>query len=132
MSLRKKKKHVAEINMSSMTDIIFMLLIFFMLTSTLIKYLPFKLPESSQRTNAKIKTTVGIEKNGRFTVNDKTVNFNQLEALLRASLAISSDKTSPTITIAAEEGVPFDQVTKVMAVANRLKARTILATAPIE
>ena len=118
--------------MSSMTDIIFMLLIFFMLTSTLIKYLPFKLPESSQRTNAKIKTTVGIEKNGRFTVNDKSVNINQLEALIRASLAISSDKASPTITIAAEVGVPFEQVTKVMAIANRLKARTILATAPIE
>ena len=118
--------------MSSMTDIIFMLLIFFMLTSTLIKYLPFKLPESNQRTNAKIKTTVGIEKNGRLTVNDKSVNINQLEALLRASLAISSDKASPTITIAAEVGVPFEQVTKVMAIANRLKARTILATAPIE
>lgn len=132
MSLRKKKKHVAEVNMSSMTDIIFMLLIFFMLTSTLIKYLPFKLPESNQRTNAKIKTTVGIEKNGRLTVNDKSVNINQLEALLRASLTISSDKASPTITIAAEVGVPFEQVTRVMAIANRLKARTILATAPIE
>ena len=132
MSLRKKKKHAAEVNMSSMTDIIFMLLIFFMLTSTLIKYLPFKLPESNQRTNAKIKTTVGIEKNGRLTVNDKSVNINQLEALIRASLAISSDKASPTITIAAEVGVPFEQVTKVMAIANRLKARTILATAPIE
>jgi biopolymer transport protein ExbD len=132
MALRKKKKHAAEVNMSSMTDIIFMLLIFFMLTSTLIKYLPFKLPESSQRTNAKIKTTVGIEKSGRLTVNDQIVNAAQLESLLKASLAISPDKPNPTITIAAEEGVPFGQITKVMAVANRLKARTILATAPIE
>ncbi len=132
MALRKKKKHGAEVNMSSMTDIIFMLLIFFMLTSTLIKYLPFKLPESSQRTNAKIKTTVGIEKSGRLTVNDQTVSAAQLEPLLKASLAISPDKPNPTITIAAEEGVPFGQITKVMAVANRLKARTILATAPIE
>ena len=121
MSLRKKKKHGVEVNMSSMTDIIFMLLIFFMLTSTLIKYLPFKLPDSSQRTNAKIKTTVGIEKSGRLTVNEKPVNMNQLEALLRASMALSADKTSPTITIAAEVGVPFEQVTKIMAVANRLK-----------
>jgi biopolymer transport protein ExbD len=132
MALRKKKKHGAEVNMSSMTDIIFMLLIFFMLTSTLIKYLPFKLPESSQRTNAKIKTTVGIEKSGRLTVNDQIVKAAQLESLLKASLAISPDKLNPTITIAAEEGVPFGEITKVMAVANRLKARTILATAPIE
>ena len=132
MSLRKKKKHAAEVNMSSMTDIIFMLLIFFMLTSTLVKYLPFRLPESNQRTNAKIKTTVGIEKSGRLTVNDQTVTASQLEALLKASLAISPDKPNPTITIAAEVGVPFEQVTKVMAIANRLKARTILATAPVE
>lgn len=118
--------------MSSMTDIIFMLLIFFMLTSTLVKYLPFKLPESNQRTNAKIKTTVGIEKSGRLTVNDQPISAAQLEPLIKASLAISPDKENPTITIAAEVGVPFDQVTKIMAVANRLKARTILATSPKE
>lgn len=118
--------------MSSMTDIIFMLLIFFMLTSTLVKYLPFKLPESNQRTNAKIKTTVGIEKSGRLTVNDQTVSAAQLEPLIKASLAISPDKESPTITIAAEEGSPSGELKKIMAIASRLKARTILATSPKE
>lgn len=132
MSLRKKRKHAAEVHMSSMTDIIFMLLIFFMLTSTLVKYLPFKLPESNQRTNAKIKTTVGIEKSGRLTVNDQTVSAAQLEPLIKASLAISPDKESPTITIAAEEGSPSGELKKIMAIASRLKARTILATSPKE
>jgi biopolymer transport protein ExbD len=132
MALRKRKKHVAEVNMSSMTDIIFMLLIFFMLTSTMVKFLQYKLPESSQRTTSSIKTIVGIEKSGRFTVNYKTVNFNQLEGTLRATLGIAPAGSSPTVTIAAEQGVPFEQVTKVMAVASRLKAKTILATDPVE
>jgi biopolymer transport protein ExbD len=128
MALRKKKRHGGEVNMSSMTDIIFMLLIFFMLTSTLVKYLPFTLPKSDQRTSAGIKTIVSIEKGGKLAVNNQPVSFNQLEALVRASLTIAADKANPTVTIAAEVGVPFGEVTKVMGVANRLKAKTILAT----
>lgn len=123
---------MGEVNMSSMTDIIFMLLIFFMLTSTLVKFLPFQLPKSDQRTNASIKTTVSVEKNGRMTVNDVQITPQQLEAALRQSLQKSPDKTAPTITVAAEMGVPFEQVTRILAVTNRLKARTILATEPRE
>jgi biopolymer transport protein ExbD len=132
MALRRHKKHMGEVNMSSMTDIIFMLLIFFMLTSTLVKYLPFTLPKSDQRTSASVKTIVSIEKGGKFAVNDQPVSFNQLEALVKASIALAPDKVNPTVTIAAEVGVPFEEVTRVMAVANRLKAKTILATEPNE
>lgn len=132
MAIRRHKKHMGEVNMSSMTDIIFMLLIFFMLTSTLVKFLPFQLPKSEQRTNASVKTTVGIEKNGRMSLNDKQILPTQLEAALRIALANAPDKPNPTVTIAAETGVAFEQVTRVMAVANRLKVRTILATEPKE
>ena len=131
MPIRRRKKHMGEINMSSMTDIIFMLLIFFMLTSTLVKFLPFQLPKSDQRTSAAIKTTVSIEKNGRMTINDRQILPTQLEAALRIALTNSPDKGNPSITIAAEMGVPFEQVTRIMAVANRLKVRTILATEPM-
>ena len=132
MPIRRKKKHGAEVNMSSMTDIIFMLLIFFMLTSTLVKFLPFLLPKSDQRTNAQIKTTVSIEKNGRMTVNDTPILPTQLEGALRKLLTSAPDKSAPSVTIAAEMGVPFEQVTRIMAVANRLKVKTILATEPRE
>jgi biopolymer transport protein ExbD len=132
MALRKKKKHVAEVNMSSMTDIIFMLLIFFMLTSTMVKFIQYKLPESNQRTTSSIKTIVGIEKSGKFTVNYKTVDYARLEASIRAAMGQVPEGVTPTVTIAAEVGTPFEQVTKVMAVANRIKARTILATDPNE
>ena len=127
MPIRRKKKHQGEVNMSSMTDIIFMLLIFFMLTSTLVKFLPFKLPESDQRTTGNAKTIVSVEKNGRLMVNNVPVIPANLEPTLRAAVRAQE---KPTITIAAEMGVPFDQVTRLMAIANRLKARTVLATAP--
>ena len=128
MALRTKKKHAAEVNMSSMTDIIFMLLIFFMLTSTMVKFIQYKLPESSQRTTSSIKTIVGIQKSGKFTVNYKVVDYTRLEATLRATIGVAPVGVTPTVTIAAEVGVPFAEVTKVMAVASRLKAKTILAT----
>jgi len=130
MAIRRTRKHTAEVNMSSMTDIIFMLLIFFMLTSTLVSYLPFKLPKSNQRTNVQVKTTVGIDKKGTFTVNNTPVAQNNLEATLRAALNNLPDKKNASITIAAETGVPFVQVEKLMLVANRLKIRTVLATEP--
>ena len=114
--------------MSSMTDIIFMLLIFFMLTSTMVKFIQYKLPESSQRTTSSIKTIVGIQKSGKFTVNYKVVDYTRLEATLRATIGVAPVGVTPTVTIAAEVGVPFAEVTKVMAVASRLKAKTILAT----
>jgi biopolymer transport protein ExbD len=132
MPLRRKKKHMGEVNMSSMTDIIFMLLIFFMLTSTLVKFIQFKLPESNQRTSSKIKTTIGIEKSGRLTVNYQQVPPKELEAHVRAALKLAPDATTPTITIAAETGVGFGEIAKVIAVANRMKAKTILATSPKE
>ncbi len=131
MPIRSQKKRHVEVNMSSMTDIIFMLLIFFMLTSTLVKFFPFKLPESDQRTTGNVKTTISIEKSGRFMVNNQVVAASNLEATVRSSLASVGAK-EPVLTIAAEVGVPFEQVTKLMAIANKFKARTVLATAPTE
>jgi len=122
---------MAEVNLSSMTDIIFMLLIFFMLTSTLVKFLPFQLPKSDSRTNGTIKTTINIQKDGTVSVDEIPATFNNMEAILRNEVSRSPDRKAPLITIAAEVGVPFDQVTKAMAVANRIRNASVkLATEP--
>lgn len=141
MALRRKKKHVAEVNMSSMTDIIFMLLIFFMLTSTLVKFLPFKLPESSQRTNLPIKVGVNIEKNGTMSVNGVDVTLQTLGTTLQQAISAGAATVAPVpgappakphVTIFAEVGVPFQEVVKVIGVAKALNAHTTLATNPVE
>ena len=132
MSIRSHKKRHVEVNMSSMTDIIFMLLIFFMLTSTLVKFFPFRLPESSQRTTGNVKTTISIEKSGRYMVNNQVVPMQNLEATVRASLASVQTEGQPVLTIAAELGVTTGQLLPLIAIANKFKARTVLATAPKE
>ena len=132
MSIRGHKKRHVEVNMSSMTDIIFMLLIFFMLTSTLVKFFPFRLPESSQRTTGNVKTTISIEKSGRYMVNNQVVPKENLEATVRASLASVASEGQPVLTIAAELGVTTGQLLPLIAIANKFKARTVLATAPRE
>jgi biopolymer transport protein ExbD len=132
MPIRSRKKKHVEVNMSSMTDIIFMLLIFFMLTSTLVKFFPFKLPESDQRTTGNVKTTISIEKSGRYMVNNQVVPAQNLEATVRASLANVANDGQPVLTIAAEMGVTTGQLAPLIAIANKFKARTVLATAPRE
>lgn len=119
--------------MSSMADIIFMLLIFFMLTSTLVKFLPFKLPTSDSRVSASIKVTVSIDTAGVWTVNDLPVPFDQLESSMKTAIQqASTEGEQPAVTIAAQVGVPFSEITKVMKIAGKMRAKTILATAPPE
>ena len=130
MGLKKRSKVSAEFSMSSLTDIIFLLLIFFMLTSTLVRIQPFELPKSDSKTMACTSMVVTIEKSGKFTVNGKEVNPKDLERALRLDVRTSDNQENAVITIVAEVGTPFDEVVRVMEIANRLKMNAIIATQP--
>lgn len=116
--------------MSSLTDIIFLLLIFFMLTSTLVKIQPFELPKSDSKTVASTSIVVTIENGGRFTVNNNEVPARQLANALRMAVRTSDNRDNATITIVAEVGTPFDHVMDVMKIANNLRVNAIIATEP--
>lgn len=116
--------------MASLTDIIFLLLIFFMLTSTLVRIQPFDLPVSDSKTVAATSLVVTLEKNGRYTVNNKEVSVGALEKALRLEARTSDNRENATITIVAEIGTPFENVVQVMKIANRLKVNAIIATQP--
>ena len=130
MGLKKRNKVSAEFSMSSLTDIIFLLLIFFMLTSTLVRIQPFDLPESDSKTVAATSIVVTIEKSGKHTLNNKNIPANVLEKGIRQELRKLESKEGATITIVAELGTPFDEVVKVMNMANRLRVKAIIATQP--
>ncbi len=130
MGLKKRSKVSAEFSMSSLTDIIFLLLIFFMLTSTLVRIQPFELPKSDSKTVAPTSTVVTIEKDGRFTVNSKEVSSRDLERALRQEVRAAGNSENAVVTIVAEVGTPFDDVVRVMEMANRLKLNAIIATQP--
>ena len=130
MGLKKRSKVSAEFSMSSLTDIIFLLLIFFMLTSTLVRIQPFDLPKSNSKTVASTSIVVTMEQNGRYTVNNNEVSSRNLERALRMAVRTSDNRKNATVTIVAEIGTPFDNVVDIMKIANRLNVNAIIATEP--
>ena len=129
MAIRSKNKVTTAFNMSSMTDIVFLLLIFFVITSTLISpnALKLLLPKSSSKTLSKQTISVSITKDLTFAINKNAVEFESLEPLLMQELA---NETEPGIILHAEQGVPIEEVVKVMDIANRNNLKMVLATKP--
>ncbi len=129
MNFRGRNKVTPEFNMSSMTDIVFLLLIFFMIASTLVttNAIDILLPKASGKTENKKSIAVSIKKNLTYYIDQKRVRVNVLENELLAALA-SQDK--PTIVLRAEKSVPVENVVKVMDIANRNKFKVILAVKP--
>ena len=120
--------------MSSLTDIIFLLLIFFMLTSTLVSQnaLNLKLPSSTSKTVAPQSIAVSIEKQGRFYYNGKRMSVGNVEKNLRSAVRSAGNRDKVTISIVSERGTPIEYVGQMMEMANRLKLQAILATEPIK
>ncbi len=134
MGLKRRSKVSAEFSMSSLTDIIFLLLIFFMLTSTLVRIQPFDLPKSDSKTVAATSVVVSINREGQHRVNDNPLQPGNLGRALQYELRQSQKKNKNqknfTITIVAEVGTPFDYVTEVMKIASQLGVKAIIATQP--
>ncbi len=120
--------------MSSLTDIIFLLLIFFMLTSTLVtpNSMNYTLPTSDAQTVAPASVSVSISKKGEFFIGTEKVSRGRMSS--EVSKAIKEVKSSGekdiTVTIVAELGAPFEDVTRVLAVAEQNRVKAILATNP--
>lgn len=129
MNIRGRNKVTPEFNMSSMTDIVFLLLIFFMLASTLVttNAIDILLPKASGKTENKKSIAVSIKKDLTYFIDQNQVKTNQLEAEL---IKILQEDKSPTIVLRAEKSVPVENVVKVMDIANRNKFKVILAVKP--
>ena len=129
MNFRGRNKVTPEFNMSSMTDIVFLLLIFFMIASTLVttNAIDILLPKASGKTENKKSVAVSIKKDLTYYIDQKRVGESVLENELLATL---SSKENPTIVLRAEKSVPVENVVKVMDIANRNKFKVILAVKP--
>ncbi|HBG88390.1 MAG TPA: biopolymer transporter ExbD [Marinilabiliaceae bacterium] len=127
MALKRRNIVNPSFSMSSMTDIVFLLLIFFMITSTLVSPNAIKLmlPQSTQQTSAKAVTSVSITQNLNYYIESRRVSFNQLEAALQERIG---DKTDVYISLHVDENVPMKEVVKVMNIAKNNDYKVILAT----
>lgn len=131
MGLKRGNKPNAEFSMSSLTDIIFLLLIFFMLTSNFVQISPFELPVSDSKTVAPTNITVQIQNDEKdVQLNNIRVSDRMLARALTDAKAQVKDEEQATVTIVAEVGVPFSRVQNVIEAANALKMRAIIATQP--
>jgi biopolymer transport protein ExbD len=134
MAIQKKSKISAEFNMSSLTDIIFLLLIFFMLTSSLVapNALNLKLPGTSQKkVNTKVEyDEVFIYSSGIFELNGKSSSLPEIEAYLLAKAGPNPEEFS--FVIQPERETPVEHVVSIMDLALRLRINGVLATAPVE
>lgn len=129
MNLRGRNKVTPEFNFASMTDIVFLLLIFFMIASTLVSTnaIDIVLPKASGKTENKKSTAVSIKKDLTYYIDQKRVGESVLETQL---ISILSSQEKPTIVLRAEKSVPVENVVKVMDIANRNKFKVILAVQP--
>ncbi|WP_338408204.1 biopolymer transporter ExbD [uncultured Flavobacterium sp.] len=130
MNLRGRNKVSAEFNMSSMTDIVFLLLIFFMIASTTItsnNALDLVLPKSSGKSDEVKNVSVSVNRNLEYFIDKNKFAENTLEEKLKTMLANQAD---PTILLHVEEGVPIERAVSVMDIAYRNKFKIVLAVSP--
>lgn len=130
MALKPRNKVSPAFNMSSLTDIIFLLLIFFMLTSTLVSpnALKLLLPSSNSQTLAKQTVSVSITKELKYYLDKERVTLGELKENLKEKFNEIDDAT---IVLNADKSVPVDNVVQVMNIANELDLKMILATKQI-
>jgi len=119
----------ATFSMSSMTDIVFLLLIFFMLTSPVItpEALDLILPKAKGKTTSTQNVAVSITKDLEFYINEDRVTSQSIESELNAKL---NGIEEPTIILRAAEGVPIEKAVQIMDIANRNKYKIVLAVKP--
>lgn len=129
MAIKTRNKVNPQFSMSSMTDIVFLLLIFFMITSTMIhpNALKLLLPQSNNQTSAKPITTISITENLDYYIERSPIEFEGLESALKVKFdGVPEDDR--TISLHAERSVPIEEVVKVMNIARQNSYKLILAT----
>ena len=127
MALKSKNKVSAAFSMSSMTDIVFLLLIFFMLTSTLVttNALDLVLPNSTAQTVKKQRVSVSINENFEYFIDKEAVELKYIEAQLIDKLAGLDEQV---VVLRVDKSVPIEYAVEVMDIAYRNKFKIVLAT----
>ncbi len=131
MAITSRHKRNISFAMSGMTDIVFLLLIFFMLVSTLIVpgAMMVDLPASNNQTISSPELNVSITKNREYFLDGEQIPFSELEDLLRQEIA-TKEIQPVTVRLNADENLNWDQVTDFIELAKRVKFKVILGTKP--
>lgn len=131
MGLKSRNKVSAEFNMSSMTDIVFLLLIFFMLTSNFVtpSALNVNLPTSKVSNIQMEKVNVSISEDLKYSVNDKVISRKQLESEL-GKILNQLEKEERLVVLHVDKKVPTENFVEAASIATVLGAKVSIATKP--
>lgn len=137
MGFKKRSKVNAEFNMSSLTDIIFLLLIFFMLTSTLVNSNPknIDVPAANSKTPTPQTFSLSIDQTGAYFIDKEEVDYNSLERKLRARIREFEQESGMqteeiTIVLNAAKTVSTGTIVDAINLANQLGVKLIMSTSP--
>ena len=128
MNLRRKKKITAEVATSSMNDIMFFLMLFFLIMSTLLNPNVVKLTLPSSKHNQALRqkeVTISVTKDLQYFVNNAPVTFPMLEPMLSSELQKSKDLT---VIFRCDSGLSIQDLVNVLEIGNKLKVKMVLAT----
>ena len=142
MALKRQHDQLSMFSMASMTDVIFLLLIFFMVTSTFVfpSALEINLPQSSQTTTLKPNTRLYIDENQQLLVaqNDslqesepRPLPYEQLEGFLQA-VKNENDDEHQFVALHADVSVPYGKIVEVLDKGSKVGLKIVLATKPID
>ncbi len=126
MNFRKKYRSHAEVYTGALNDILFILLMFFLIAATLANPNVIKLsnPKAKGDTKTKQNVVVNIDVQKHYIINGKQLTQEELKSYLQP--LIMKDSVNATIAINADKSVPVDEVVAVMRVARELGAKTVL------
>jgi len=129
MAISQRNKISINFSSVGMTDVVFNLLIFFMLTSTLVHPTALKLllPKGSSQTSAKPLTTISITSDLNYYIELQQVNIEDLERILKQKLG---DKPDTYISLHADKSIPWENVVRVLNIAQSNNYKLIIATSP--
>lgn len=126
MNLNRRLKSHPELHAGALNDILFILLFFFLIVSTLANPNVIKLstPKAKSDTKAKQTVIVNINTSGQYIINGKTVTLEDMRTVVQPY--VTKDSTQATIAINADKSVPLEEVVAVMRIAREMGARTTL------
>jgi biopolymer transport protein ExbD len=126
MNLNRRLRSHPELHAGALNDILFILLFFFLIVSTLANPNVIKLstPKAKSDTKAKQTVIVNIRPNGEYVVNGKTITIDEIKTVVQPY--ITKDSTQATIAINADKTVPLEDVVAIMRIARDMGARTTL------
>jgi biopolymer transport protein ExbD len=128
MNIKRKRQFKAEVSTSSLNDIMFFLLLFFLIVSSLANpnVIKLLLPNSKSAQNLnKQQISISITKDKKYYIDSRQINFNDIEPFLKSRMGSLQE---PTVILRLENSLTIQDLVDVLEIGNRLQVKMVMAT----